>query len=192
MWQVGRGSLIQAPLDDDAGRIMWVCNLGHSSLFEISSSIENHRIQNIFWTSSCRITKSLCESQTCPMDLITPPDDCHVNYTLSFSIQVSEKESFSFSIQMIVIIWACLYGIVKYICYAISWEISSKVCRSLPISHTKFLRQLDPDVAYSRVWPKIKIVSLPPTHSLSLSHFIFSFFLGCFFYYFVWSCEYYH
>ncbi|PON48406.1 MraZ [Trema orientale] len=57
---VGRGSLIQAPLDDDASRIM--------------------------------ITRSLCESQTCPMDLITPPDDCHVNYTLSFSIQICRVE----------------------------------------------------------------------------------------------------
>ncbi|XP_062073787.1 uncharacterized protein LOC133778004 [Humulus lupulus] len=57
---VGHGSLIQAPLDDDASRLM--------------------------------ITKSLCESQTCPMDLITPPDDCHVNYTLSFSIQICRVE----------------------------------------------------------------------------------------------------
>ncbi|KAL2472142.1 hypothetical protein Adt_40278 [Abeliophyllum distichum] len=38
------------------------------------------------------ITKSLCESPTCPVDLITPPDDCHVNYTLSFSLQVCRVE----------------------------------------------------------------------------------------------------
>ncbi|PIN13491.1 hypothetical protein CDL12_13887 [Handroanthus impetiginosus] len=38
------------------------------------------------------VTKSLCESPTCPMDLITPPDDCHVNYTLSFSMQVCRVE----------------------------------------------------------------------------------------------------
>ncbi|KAL1531208.1 hypothetical protein AAHA92_33913 [Salvia divinorum] len=38
------------------------------------------------------VTKSLCESPTCPMDLITPPDDCHVNYTVSFSMQVCRVE----------------------------------------------------------------------------------------------------
>lgn len=38
------------------------------------------------------VTDSLCGSQTCPMDLITPPDDCHVNYTLSFSIQICRVE----------------------------------------------------------------------------------------------------
>ncbi|KAL3817947.1 hypothetical protein ACJIZ3_003852 [Penstemon smallii] len=38
------------------------------------------------------VTKSLCESPTCPMDLITPPDDCHVNYTLSFSMQICRVE----------------------------------------------------------------------------------------------------
>ncbi|TQD76240.1 hypothetical protein C1H46_038219 [Malus baccata] len=57
---VGAGSLLQAPLDDDASR-------------------------NV-------VTKSLCESQTCPLDLITPPDDCHVNYTLSFSLQICRVE----------------------------------------------------------------------------------------------------
>nr|XP_023923290.1 uncharacterized protein LOC112034708 isoform X2 [Quercus suber] len=57
---VGPGSLLQAPLDDSAGRSM--------------------------------VTKSLCESQTCPVDLITPPDDCHVNYTLSFSLQICRVE----------------------------------------------------------------------------------------------------
>ncbi|KAK4557648.1 hypothetical protein RGQ29_007416 [Quercus rubra] len=57
---VGLGSLLQAPLDDSAGRSM--------------------------------VTKSLCESQTCPVDLITPPDDCHVNYTLSFSLQICRVE----------------------------------------------------------------------------------------------------
>ncbi|XP_011018659.1 PREDICTED: uncharacterized protein LOC105121628 isoform X1 [Populus euphratica] len=57
---VGPGSLLQAPLDDDASRSV--------------------------------VTKSLCESQTCPIDLITPPDDCHVNYTLSFSLQICRVE----------------------------------------------------------------------------------------------------
>ncbi|KAM7254037.1 hypothetical protein ACFE04_031719 [Oxalis oulophora] len=38
------------------------------------------------------VTKSLCESRTCPRDLITPPDDCHVNYTLTFSLQVCRVE----------------------------------------------------------------------------------------------------
>lgn len=38
------------------------------------------------------VTKSLCESSTCPTDLITPPDDCHGNYTLSFSLQICRVE----------------------------------------------------------------------------------------------------
>ncbi|XP_059656702.1 uncharacterized protein LOC132303459 [Cornus florida] len=37
-------------------------------------------------------TKPRCESSTCPIDLITPPDDCHVNYTLSFSLQICRVE----------------------------------------------------------------------------------------------------
>ncbi|KAJ6706037.1 EPHRIN TYPE-B RECEPTOR [Salix purpurea] len=57
---VGPGSLVQAPLDDNASRSL--------------------------------VTKSLCESHTCPTDLITPPDDCHVNYTLSFSLQICRVE----------------------------------------------------------------------------------------------------
>lgn len=57
---VGPGSLLQAPLDDDASRSV--------------------------------VTSSLCESQSCPIDLITPPDDCHVNYTLSFSLQICRVE----------------------------------------------------------------------------------------------------
>ncbi|KAM5573238.1 hypothetical protein ABKV19_012995 [Rosa sericea] len=57
---VGAGSLLQAPMDDDASRKV--------------------------------VTKSLCESETCPLDLITPPDDCHVNYTLSFSLQICRVE----------------------------------------------------------------------------------------------------
>ncbi|KAA8525945.1 hypothetical protein F0562_007955 [Nyssa sinensis] len=42
--------------------------------------------------SKSMVTKSRCESPTCPMDLITPPDDCHVNYTLSFSLQICRVE----------------------------------------------------------------------------------------------------
>ncbi|KAL8552848.1 hypothetical protein ACS0TY_001507 [Phlomoides rotata] len=38
------------------------------------------------------VTKSLCESTICPTDLITPPDDCHVNYTLSFTMQICRVE----------------------------------------------------------------------------------------------------
>ncbi|KAF7810029.1 uncharacterized protein G2W53_036772 [Senna tora] len=38
------------------------------------------------------VTKDLCETQSCPVDLITPPDDCHVNYTLSFSLQICRVE----------------------------------------------------------------------------------------------------
>ncbi|KAE9613113.1 hypothetical protein Lal_00027691 [Lupinus albus] len=57
---VGPGSLLQAPLDDDASR--------------------------------GTVTKHLCGTQRCPVDLLTPPDDCHVNYTLSFSLQICRVE----------------------------------------------------------------------------------------------------
>ncbi|GKV10746.1 hypothetical protein SLEP1_g22067 [Rubroshorea leprosula] len=43
-------------------------------------------------TSRSVVTKPLCETQACPIDLITPPDDCHVNYTLSFSLQICRVE----------------------------------------------------------------------------------------------------
>ncbi|KAE8651460.1 hypothetical protein Csa_001417 [Cucumis sativus] len=35
------------------------------------------------------VTKAMCDSEACPLDLLTPPDDCHFNYTLSFSLQGS-------------------------------------------------------------------------------------------------------
>ncbi|KAK9716251.1 hypothetical protein RND81_06G221200 [Saponaria officinalis] len=38
------------------------------------------------------VTESLCEDQTCPTDLITPPDDCHINNTISFSLQICRVE----------------------------------------------------------------------------------------------------
>ncbi|XP_010677213.2 uncharacterized protein LOC104892887 isoform X2 [Beta vulgaris subsp. vulgaris] len=57
---LGRGSLLQAPLDNNASKTM--------------------------------VTKSLCENQTCPMDLISPPDDCHINSTTSFSLQICRVE----------------------------------------------------------------------------------------------------
>ncbi|KAK1367713.1 MraZ [Heracleum sosnowskyi] len=38
------------------------------------------------------VTKSHCGSQVCPKDLLTPPDDCHLNYTLSFSLQICRVE----------------------------------------------------------------------------------------------------
>lgn len=38
------------------------------------------------------VTKSLCENPDCPKDLIFPPDDCHVNYTLTFSLQICRVE----------------------------------------------------------------------------------------------------
>ncbi|CAI8589076.1 unnamed protein product [Vicia faba] len=41
------------------------------------------------------VTKHLCDAQRCPIDLITPPDDCHVNYTLSFSLQICRVEDLS-------------------------------------------------------------------------------------------------
>lgn len=37
---------------------------------------------------------SRCESKTCPSELITPPDDCHVNRSLSFTLQVSIIQTF--------------------------------------------------------------------------------------------------
>ncbi|CAA7026215.1 unnamed protein product [Microthlaspi erraticum] len=42
--------------------------------------------------SKTAVTQALCESKTCPIDLISPPDDCHVNYTLSFSLQICRVE----------------------------------------------------------------------------------------------------
>ncbi|XP_050220604.1 uncharacterized protein LOC126670974 isoform X3 [Mercurialis annua] len=57
---VGPGSLLQAPLGDDASRSV--------------------------------VMQSLCKSRECPMDLITPPDDCHFNYTLSYSLQICRVE----------------------------------------------------------------------------------------------------
>ncbi|PWA66981.1 hypothetical protein CTI12_AA322140 [Artemisia annua] len=38
------------------------------------------------------VTKSHCENPTCPRDLIYPPDDCHYNDTLSFSLQICRVE----------------------------------------------------------------------------------------------------
>ncbi|KAJ8755136.1 hypothetical protein K2173_018934 [Erythroxylum novogranatense] len=43
-------------------------------------------------TGRAVVTESLCGTQTCPIDLLTPPDDCHVNYTLSFSLQIYRVE----------------------------------------------------------------------------------------------------
>lgn len=92
IFQVGQGSLLQAPLDDDAGRSVWVKNWFDFRIFLIVVVPETIVWKYFFdsWTSIlfCRVTESLCDSQTCPIDLITPPDDCHVNYTLSFSLQV--------------------------------------------------------------------------------------------------------
>ncbi|XP_024986062.1 uncharacterized protein LOC112521435 [Cynara cardunculus var. scolymus] len=42
--------------------------------------------------SKSMATKSHCENPTCPRDLIYPPDDCHVNDTLSFSLQICRVE----------------------------------------------------------------------------------------------------
>ncbi|KAL4029467.1 hypothetical protein IC575_007680 [Cucumis melo] len=38
------------------------------------------------------VTKAMCDSDVCPLDLLTPPDDCHFNYTLSFSLQICRVE----------------------------------------------------------------------------------------------------
>ncbi|KAH9607077.1 hypothetical protein KSS87_005006 [Heliosperma pusillum] len=42
--------------------------------------------------SKTMVMKSLCENQSCPIDLITPPDDCHINSTVSFSLQICRVE----------------------------------------------------------------------------------------------------
>ncbi|CAN6486871.1 unnamed protein product [Victoria cruziana] len=36
--------------------------------------------------------KSYCETQTCPTELISPPEDCHVNTSLSFTLQICRVE----------------------------------------------------------------------------------------------------
>lgn len=40
---------------------------------------------------------SRCESKTCPSELITPPDDCHVNRSLSFTLQICRVEDITVS-----------------------------------------------------------------------------------------------
>ncbi|TMW90916.1 hypothetical protein EJD97_015047 [Solanum chilense] len=57
--------------------------VGPGSLLQ--APLDDHR-------SRSKVTESLCDSTICPMDLITPPDDCHVNYTLSFSLQICRVE----------------------------------------------------------------------------------------------------
>ncbi|XP_052209354.1 uncharacterized protein LOC127812869 isoform X2 [Diospyros lotus] len=42
--------------------------------------------------SKSMVTKPHCENPSCPKDLITPPDDCHVNDTLAFSLQICRVE----------------------------------------------------------------------------------------------------
>ncbi|XP_062225242.1 uncharacterized protein LOC133923944 isoform X3 [Phragmites australis] len=63
--EVGPGSLVQAPLDED-----------------VQSSLD---------------ALSRCESKTCPSELITPPDDCHVNRSLSFTLQICRVEDITVS-----------------------------------------------------------------------------------------------
>ncbi|XP_010919832.1 uncharacterized protein [Elaeis guineensis] len=63
--EVGPGSILQAPLDD-----------------EIGSSLA---------------AQSRCESQTCPKELIMPPDDCHVNNSLSYTLQICRVEDLTVS-----------------------------------------------------------------------------------------------
>ncbi|TVU07382.1 hypothetical protein EJB05_47435, partial [Eragrostis curvula] len=40
---------------------------------------------------------SRCESKTCPSELITPPDDCHVNSSLSYTLQICRVEDITVS-----------------------------------------------------------------------------------------------
>ncbi|PKU82679.1 hypothetical protein MA16_Dca021955 [Dendrobium catenatum] len=58
--EVGPGSLLQAPVDNEIGS---------------SSAAQAH-----------------CESQTCPKELLMPPDDCHVNNSLSLTLQICRVE----------------------------------------------------------------------------------------------------
>ncbi|VFQ66404.1 unnamed protein product [Cuscuta campestris] len=44
------------------------------------------------YNSKSKVTESLCDKSTCPVDLIAPPEDCHANYTLSFSLQICRVE----------------------------------------------------------------------------------------------------
>ncbi|OAY65947.1 hypothetical protein ACMD2_10227 [Ananas comosus] len=63
--EVGPGSLLQAPINDEV----------ESNLFD----------------------QSRCKSQTCPNELIMPPDDCHVNSSLSFTLQICRVEDITVS-----------------------------------------------------------------------------------------------
>ncbi|KAG6496113.1 hypothetical protein ZIOFF_043961 [Zingiber officinale] len=63
--EVGSGSLLQAPLDEN-----------------VESSL---------------VTQSLCESQTCPKELLMPPDDCHVNDSLSLTLQICRVDDLTVS-----------------------------------------------------------------------------------------------
>ncbi|KAI0500676.1 hypothetical protein KFK09_018892 [Dendrobium nobile] len=58
--EVGPGSLLQAPVDNEIGS---------------SSAAQAH-----------------CESQTCPKEILMPPDDCHVNNSLSLTLQICRVE----------------------------------------------------------------------------------------------------
>ncbi|KAL6839711.1 hypothetical protein ACP4OV_030399 [Aristida adscensionis] len=40
---------------------------------------------------------SRCESKTCPSELISPPDDCHVNSSLSYTLQICRVEDITVS-----------------------------------------------------------------------------------------------
>nr|CAD1844992.1 unnamed protein product [Ananas comosus var. bracteatus] len=63
--EVGPGSLLQAPIND-----------------EVESNL---------------VDQSRCKSQTCPNELIMPPDDCHVNSSLSFTLQICRVEDITVS-----------------------------------------------------------------------------------------------
>ncbi|XP_020083970.1 uncharacterized protein LOC109707240 isoform X3 [Ananas comosus] len=43
------------------------------------------------------VDQSRCKSQTCPNELIMPPDDCHVNSSLSFTLQICRVEDITVS-----------------------------------------------------------------------------------------------
>lgn len=57
--------------------------VGRGSLLEASQDDE---------TSSSSVAEAHCESQTCPKELIMPPDDCHVNNSLSYTLQICRVE----------------------------------------------------------------------------------------------------
>ncbi|KAL5724090.1 hypothetical protein ACHQM5_007395 [Ranunculus cassubicifolius] len=60
--------------------------LGQGSLLQ--APLDDHTSRNI-------ATKSHCETKACPTDMLTPPEDCHMNSTLSYSLHICRVEDLS-------------------------------------------------------------------------------------------------